>query len=459
VSGAHGRYRWLRVVDFTPSCSIGHSSALCLELPHEAGIPKCPLYQENEGQFVLQEGSNFSCNSGLVPIVIPPPAFNLPYKILFKINSLVQHGCLPGPAIDNNFCRLVDPKRVKLEYIERALENLYHLKDCCYEPVRWLSEQYKRYAMDRQLPTQPTTCLDDGLVYVHMVQITPSRVYFCGPEVSLSNRVLRNYPEDIDNFLRVSFVDEDLDKLHSTVLSPRASSANEDDKRTSIYERMLSTLRNGIVIGDKKFEFLAFSDSQLHENSLWMFASRNGLTAADIREWMGDFRGIRNVAKLGQSFSSSWETVDGGRHEIEMIPDVEAKRLRIKYCFSNDIDVGRHMPSRIVINKGLGQVLKDSPRNREDVPRGRPRGQIETSFGSLSQEAFPAKHLPTSGKKPSPRSFSREAEKPFPRSFFQAAKKPFLRSQPIGPETKKESIKVGLQEPGTLMARIQEGKS
>jgi RNA-dependent RNA polymerase len=278
-----------------------------LELPHEAGIPKCPLYQENEGQFVLQEGSNFSCNSGLVPIVIPPPGFNLPYKILFKINSLVQHGCLPGPAVDNNFCRLVDPKRVKLEHIERALENLYHLKDCCYEPVRWLSEQYKRYAMDRQLPTHPTTCLDDGLIYVHMVQITPSRVYFCGPEVSLSNRVLRNYPEDIDNFLRVSFVDEDLDKLHllrmratselaflrvsfvdedldklhSTVLSPRASSANEDDKRTGIYERMLSTLRNGIVIGDKKFEFLAFSDSQLHENSLWMFASRNGLKYED----------------------------------------------------------------------------------------------------------------------------------------------------------------------------------
>ena len=84
--------------------------------------------------------------------------------------------------------------------------------------------------MDRQLPTHPTICLDDGLVHVHMVQITPSRVYFCGPEVSLSNRVLLNYPEDIDIFLRVSFVDEDLDKLHSTVSSPRASSANEDDR-------------------------------------------------------------------------------------------------------------------------------------------------------------------------------------------------------------------------------------
>jgi RNA-dependent RNA polymerase len=177
---------------------------------------------------------------------------------------LVQNGCLSGPAIDINFCRLVDPKRIKLEYIESAMEKLYHLKECCYEPVKWLREQYKRYATDRRLPTPLAISLDDRLVYVHRVQITPSKVYFRGPEVSLSNRVLRNYPRDIDNFIRVSFVDKDLDKLHSTVLSPAAN----EDKQTSIYERLLSILRNGIAIGDKKFEFLAYSNSQLRENSL-----------------------------------------------------------------------------------------------------------------------------------------------------------------------------------------------
>ncbi|GLT53986.1 hypothetical protein SLA2020_272200 [Shorea laevis] len=148
--------------------------------------------------------------------------------------------------------------------------------------------------MERRFPTPPAISLDDGLVYVHRVQITPSKVYFRGPEVTQSNRLLHDYPEDVDNFLRVSFVDEDLDKLHSTVLS---SSANGEDQETRIYERILSTLRKGIVIGDKKFEFLAFSNRQLRENCFWMFASRTGLTAADIRESMGDFREIRNVAK------------------------------------------------------------------------------------------------------------------------------------------------------------------
>jgi RNA-dependent RNA polymerase len=336
-----------------------------LELPHESQIPKFRLYEENEGQFALQEGSNFSsCISALdlVPILNPPPSFNLPYKILFKINSLVQNGCLPGQAIDGNFFRLVDPERMKLEYIENALEKLFHLKDCCYEPVRWLSEQYKRYATDKRLPRHPAVSLDDGLVYVHRVQVTPSKVYFCRPEVSLSNRILRNYPEDIDNFLRVSFVDEDLDKLYSTVLSPRASSANEEGKQTSIYARILSILRKGIVIADKKFEFLAFSNSQLRENSLWMFASRTSLTAADIREWMGDFREIRNVARyaarLGQSLSSSWETMHVGKYEIEMIPDVETKRNGIKYCFSDGIgkisaELAREVASKCGCNRNV----------------------------------------------------------------------------------------------------------
>ena len=339
----HTRH-WVREVDFTPSCCIGQSCALCLELPQEGQLPKFHgdfvSYKENEGPFVLKQGIALSCSSGLVPTVNPPDGFDLPYKILFKINSLIQHGYLPGQAIDENFYRLVDPKRITIEYIESALDKLSHLKECCYEPVSWLKEQYKKYATSRRLLKTVAISLNDGLVYVNRVQVTPSKVYFCGPEVNLSNRVLRNYPEDIDNFLRVTFVDEVLDKLHATVLSSCASSAN-GERQTGIYDRILSILRNGIVIGAKKFEFLAYSNSQLRENSVWMFASRTGLTAADIREWMGDFCEIRNVAKyaarLGQSFSSSRETVSVSRHEFENIPDVEVERKGILYCFSDGI--------------------------------------------------------------------------------------------------------------------------
>ncbi|KAJ9136429.1 hypothetical protein P3X46_033509 [Hevea brasiliensis] len=323
--------KWVREVDFTPSCCIGQSSALCLELPLDGQLPNFQenfvYYKENESQFDLVTGSAFSCNSDLVPIVSSPHGFHLPYEILFKVNCLVQHGCLPGPALDANFFRLVDPDRVEIAYIENALEKLRHLNECCFDPVSWLRDQYTKYITSGRLPEPPAVALDDGLVYVHRVQITPAKVYFCGPEVNLSNRVLRNYPDDIKNFLRISFVDEDLDRLYSTNLSPRTSSVNEE-RRTKIYERILSILRNGIVIGEKKFEFLGFSQSQLRENSVWMFASRPGLTAEDIRKWMGDFREIKNFLK---------ETFNVYRHEIEIIPDIEVNSDGINYVFSDGI--------------------------------------------------------------------------------------------------------------------------
>ncbi|KAJ7954351.1 RNA-dependent RNA polymerase [Quillaja saponaria] len=56
---------------------------------------------------------------------------------------------------------------------------------------------------------------------------------------------------------------------------------------------------------------------------------------------MGNFSQIRNVAKyaarLGQSFSSSTETLNVGRHEIEIIPDVEVRHDGTQYVFSDGI--------------------------------------------------------------------------------------------------------------------------
>ncbi|TKY69219.1 RNA-dependent RNA polymerase 1 [Spatholobus suberectus] len=334
--------QWNRAIDFTPYSCIGQSSAICLELPYGQQYPNFrenfPYYEESLSNYTLQTGVPFSQNGGLVPIVAPPHGVEIPYDILFKVNSLVQHGCLAGPALDGGFYCLVDPRRKPLEFIEHALEKMYYSKEFCYEPTKWLTDEYRRYCKLKNPPRSPAISLDTGLVYVRRVQITPCKVYFCGPELNVSNRVLRHFREHIDNFLRVSFVDEELEKLYSADLSSRTQ-----NKKTEIYTRILSILKNGIVIGDKKFEFLAFSSSQLRENSLWMFApTRTGCTAASIRKWMGNFRQIRNVAKyaarLGQSFGSSTETLSVPRKEIEIIPDVmKLSSDGGKYVFSDGI--------------------------------------------------------------------------------------------------------------------------
>ncbi|KAJ8648445.1 hypothetical protein MRB53_001468 [Persea americana] len=333
---------WDRTVDFTPQCSIGQSSALYLEVPYSCELPDLRknfiYFKENEGQFILVEGSSY-CNSfDLVPIVTPGKNIQLPYSILFKINSLVQNGIIMGPTLNDEFFSLLNPYSTNNQYIDHALEALAHLKDTCFEPTRWLREQYRTFEKSGRLPKLPAVSLDRGLVYIHRVQVTPTKVYFCGPEVNSSNRVLRRFSNDLENFIRVSFVDEDWDKIRSKELIRRTVPA-VGERHTSVYERIRSTLRNGIVIGDKKFEFLAYSSSQLKENSVWMFAARSGLTAADIRKWMGDFSTIRNVAKyaarLGQSFGSSQETLTVMKNEIENIPDIKTEDK--KYNFSDGI--------------------------------------------------------------------------------------------------------------------------
>ncbi|KAG6429800.1 hypothetical protein SASPL_107853 [Salvia splendens] len=336
--------QWIRTTDFTPSC-IGQSSGMCLQIPHGTKLPDFKhnfvYYSVSDTPLVLENGAPFSADSPLVPIVQPPRGVELPYRLLFKVCTLVQNGCIPGMKLDREFFRCVNPEMYDIRYIEHALEKLYFLKECCYDPVAWLREQYHKYQTSEELPKSPTISLDDGLVYVHRVQVTPTKVYFAGPEVNMSNRVLRQFSGHIDNFLRVSFVDEEWDKMYSTDLSPRVATSIGNG-RTKLYERVLSTLRNGIRIGDKKFEFLAFSSSQLRENSLWMFAaSARNLNADFIRQWMGDFSSIRNVAKyaarLGQSFGSSTETLSVAREEVERIPDVKVVTDGTTYTFSDGI--------------------------------------------------------------------------------------------------------------------------
>jgi len=296
------------------SAGIGQSSIVCLELPQLCDLLNIGdyffHYKEYNLYFDCQNGYLCSCGTGIVPLVKSPNNIDVPFEILFQINHLVQLGTLSGPTLDNNFFRLVSPKFVPADHIKRALYNMRGLKNTCLNPTDWLSAEYSKiYKLCNTLQISPQISPDDGLVYVHRVQVTPAKVYFYGPEINVSNRVVRHFSADIDNFLRVSFVDEDFEKLHSADLSSRSSSKNNDARRTSLYNRVLSVLSNGISIGDKRFEFLAFSSSQLRDNSTWMFASHQGLTASDIRKWMGDFRNIRNVAKyaarLGQSFSSS----------------------------------------------------------------------------------------------------------------------------------------------------------
>lgn len=182
----------------------------------------------------------------LAPVIDPPPEFDLPFEILFKVNTLVHNACLPGPTLDTEFYKLVDPKTHDRAFIDYTLHKLLCIGKCSYAPVSWLRQEYSKWGKKGK-PTQSTLGDELGLFPICRVQVTPTRVYFSGPELNESNRVLREYDKHINSFIIVSFVDENLKSLFSKDLSPSSSTT----KKTKVYKRIYSVLTDGVVI-DKK---------------------------------------------------------------------------------------------------------------------------------------------------------------------------------------------------------------
>lgn len=133
--------------------------------------------------------------------------------------------------------------------------------------------------------------------------ITPTRIIYYLPELSVGNRILRQF--GCENFLRVRIRDEDIRKLINL------------PSMDTVYARVKDLISNGIKLCDRSYNFLAMSTSQLHEHGCWLYStpSSNPLQDADfIRNWMGDFKNIRCIgkyaARLGQSLSSSLEVCE-----------------------------------------------------------------------------------------------------------------------------------------------------
>ncbi|KAL8835144.1 MAG: hypothetical protein Q9170_003449 [Blastenia crenularia] len=163
--------------------------------------------------------------------------------------------------------------------------------------------------------------------YIRSANVTPTTIYFNTPTVEISNRVIRYYAEHADRFLRVRFTDEKVEgKIYST----------DKDTMDEIFTRVKRTLRNGITIGDRHYEFLAFGNAQFRENGAYFFAPTRHLQPDHIRNWMGNFDEIPYVAlyaaRLGQCFSTT-RAIIGTKTTIREVEDV----IRNGYVFTDGV--------------------------------------------------------------------------------------------------------------------------
>ncbi|XP_010546021.1 PREDICTED: RNA-dependent RNA polymerase 2 [Tarenaya hassleriana] len=338
---------WVRTADFSGIRSIGQATCFCLELGQGSMVSDIfssfPFYKESPKNMTIEEGKMFASALEVVPLVNSDLGKNLLYEILFRLNSLVHTQKISLFAASK--MELINILgSLSVETATMILHKLNQQSSVCYDPVSFVKTQL--HSLVRNMIQPPMSSykrlIDDNIMSCHRAYVTPSRIYLLGPELEKANYVVKHFAEHASDFMRVTFVEEDWSKLPANALSVSVKKGFfAKPFRTKIYHRILSILKEGITIGSKRFEFLAFSASQLRGGSVWMFSSNEKVKADDIRDWMGCFKKIRSVSKcaarMGQLFSASRQTIVVPAQDVEHIPDVEVTTDGIDYCFSDGI--------------------------------------------------------------------------------------------------------------------------
>ena len=206
-------------------------------------------------------------------------------------------------------------------------------------------------ALQMQKPTDtPRRCLEqicedqkhmepmkirESLIMCPHITFTPTRILLEGPIPTQSNSVIRRYanldPELLDNFVRVTFADENR-------LAFRWD--NDVDGTYLLRDRVGRILKDGFELGGRNFEFLAYSSSSLREHAVWFMSpfhcydyDKKGdrryvyVNSESIRQSLGDFSEVQKqpskyAARIAQAFTATDFSVKILRDQWEEMDDL-----------------------------------------------------------------------------------------------------------------------------------------
>lgn len=237
---------------------------------------------------------------------------HLPFEVHYQLEACISQGLLNEYSIDTAFLEKLntyesDRSRMMLEGV--ADRNL-----AFYNPV----DLFENHKITTYWPTARIT---PQAAVVRKAIITPTGIIFKTPTVELTNRILRHYSDLSDRFLRVQFTDE--------ISVGKIWSDQGSVKSDELYLRVLRTLLNGIVVANRHYKILAWSNSQFREHGAFFFCETDHVTCDDIREWMGDLKHIRSVgkyaARMGQCFTTTRQVSGISVPKITPITDIERR--------------------------------------------------------------------------------------------------------------------------------------
>jgi RNA-dependent RNA polymerase len=224
-------------------------------------------------------------------------SLSLPFSVRYLLDVCISTGRLNEYVVKEDFLQaLVTAGEFKACNRLKLILDMPPSKELL-DPMSIFNDRKFRPIL-RKEPKTPENC---ALIY--SATVTATTIIFHAPSIEITNRIIRQYKQYADRFLRVRFEDDKY-RGNSRIY------ATTTNKMDAIFQRVRRTLTSGIKIGDRKYEFLAWGNSQLREHGAYFFADLpNILTASQIRAVMGQFDHEKIIAKraarMGQCFSTT----------------------------------------------------------------------------------------------------------------------------------------------------------
>ncbi|KAK5117494.1 hypothetical protein LTR85_008879 [Meristemomyces frigidus] len=269
------------------------------------------------------------------------PLTQLDFTVRYQLEVCLSHGVLKECNMHPDFIHRLGATEAPMA--AKLLEKVADGKKRYYNPMDVFRLQGQATVRSRKIPRY--------CAMVPAAVVTPSTMYFTTPVMETSNRVIREYRQYGDRFLRVKFTDE---RYMGKVMTGDGNTMDE------VLTRVYRTMKNGIKIGDRHYEFLAFGNAQFREHGAYFFSATGIVTADKIRQWMGNFTKINVVARyasrIGQCFSTTRAMSIGVK--IDPIPDIE----RNGFCFTDGVGkISPFLAQMIADEFGLPNPSTDFP--------------------------------------------------------------------------------------------------
>lgn len=297
-SKTHSRLFDFGIID--ASC-LAESSAICLKFVSEAQLTMCASMFVRIMKLDLHQGfieyKAMSPKSDQFASCLSDFWSTYAYQALLSLGSRIKDRIL-----------LQDFEKICTDS-HSSLSEKYPNHRCYLKLMAIYNQARKNRFFDinreyDQIPPMLPSIMLDKCIYVPRVYLTPYGIFPLQIQPMRGNRILRQ--NDLfgpyENFCIAMVRDIDL-----------GQAGREFIKANERWIKDLIVANRHLCVGNRHFQFLLSSNSQLKSRTFWFHAPYNNRTAADIRLWMGDFSHEtcigRRVARMALSLTSTTPSI------------------------------------------------------------------------------------------------------------------------------------------------------